>query len=97
MLRERMSGLDEALDEVGRERGSIRRTVGIRLNEPGEGRGDDGRATDADAAGLADLFDELEAFGFADTIVWATAKTPAAVERIAAARESHLARTIGAR
>jgi alkanesulfonate monooxygenase SsuD/methylene tetrahydromethanopterin reductase-like flavin-dependent oxidoreductase (luciferase family) len=96
MLRERMGALDEALDEVGRERGSIRRTVGIRLNEPGEGRGDDGRATDADSAGLADLFDELEAFGFADTIVWATAKTPPALERIAAARESHLARTIGA-
>jgi alkanesulfonate monooxygenase SsuD/methylene tetrahydromethanopterin reductase-like flavin-dependent oxidoreductase (luciferase family) len=90
-LRERMRALDEALDAVGRDRGAIRRTVGIRLHEPGQ-RGDDERSTDADAQGLADLLDELEAFGFADTIVWATAKTPAALERIARARELHLAR-----
>lgn len=90
-LRSRMRNLDEACDVVGRERGSIRRTVGIRLHEPGE-RGDDARATDTDAAGLADLFDELDAFGFADAIVWATAKTPAALERIAQARELHRAR-----
>ena len=32
------------------------------LFEPGE-RGDDARSTDADAAGLADIFDELEAIG----------------------------------
>ena len=70
----------------------MRRTVGIRLNEPGNGVGDDGRATDVDAAGLADLFDELESVGVADTILWATAKTPAAIERIAEARELHLAR-----
>lgn len=94
MLRERMRDLDNALDAVGRDRGAIRRTVGIRVHEPGEGP--DERATDADAAGLADLLDELEAFGFADTIVWATAKTPVALERIGHARDLHLARrTIG--
>jgi hypothetical protein len=91
LLRERMRDLDAALDAAGRDRGAIRRTVGIRLHEPGLG-GDDERGTDADAAGLADLLDELEAVGFADTIVWATAKTPAALERIARARELHLAR-----
>jgi FMNH2-dependent dimethyl sulfone monooxygenase len=95
MLRGRLRDLDAALDAAGRDQSTLRRTVGIRLNEPGEGAGDDGRATDADATGLADLFDELESIGFADTIVWATAKTPAALERIAAAREQHLARTIG--
>jgi alkanesulfonate monooxygenase SsuD/methylene tetrahydromethanopterin reductase-like flavin-dependent oxidoreductase (luciferase family) len=96
LLRERMRGLDEAMDAAGRDRAAIRRTVGIRLNEPGEGAGDDRRATDVDASGLADLFDELESIGFADTIVWATAKTPAALERIAEAREIHVARrTIG--
>jgi FMNH2-dependent dimethyl sulfone monooxygenase len=95
MLLGRLRDLDAALDEAGREQSTLRRTVGIRLNEPGEGAGDDGRATDADATGLADLFDELESIGFADTIVWATAKTPAALERIATAREQHLARTIG--
>ncbi len=92
LLSERLRDLDEALDAVGREQGSMRRTVGIRMNEPGNGVGDDGRATDVDAAGLADLFDELESVGVADTILWATAKTPAAIERIAEARELHLAR-----
>jgi FMNH2-dependent dimethyl sulfone monooxygenase len=92
MLEGRLRDLNEALDAAGREQGSMRRTVGIRLNEPGEGAGDDGRATDADAEGLSDLFDELGALGFADTIVWATAKTPSALERIAQAREIHLAR-----
>lgn len=92
MLRERLRGLNDALDAAGRDQGSMRRTVGIRLNEPGEGPGDDGRATDAEAAGLADLLDELTSMGFADAIVWATAKTPAAIERIAEARELHLAR-----
>ncbi len=95
LLAQRMRGLDEALDAAGRDRGAIRRTVGIRLHEPGQVPEDE-RGTDADAAGLADLLDELEALGFADTIVWATAKTPAALERIAQAREMHLARrTIG--
>ena len=89
-LRERMRNLDEACDAVERDRGSIRRTVGIRLHEPGEGH--DGRSTDTDAAGLADLLDELDAFGFADAVVWATAKTPAALERIAQARELHQGR-----
>ena len=90
-LRERMRGLDEALDDVGRDPATMRRTIGVRLHEPGQ-RGDDERSTDADADGLADLFDELEAFGFADAIVWATAKTPAALERIQEARERHVAR-----
>jgi alkanesulfonate monooxygenase SsuD/methylene tetrahydromethanopterin reductase-like flavin-dependent oxidoreductase (luciferase family) len=95
MLQGRLRDLNQALDAAGRDPASMRRTVGIRLNEPGEGPGEDGRATDADASGLADLFDELESIGFADAIVWATAKTPAALDRIAKAREQHLARTIG--
>src|SRR5215218_9384727 len=52
MVRGRLRDLDEACDAVGRERASIRRTVGIRLHEPGE-RGEDARSTDPDAAGLA--------------------------------------------
>jgi len=91
MVRGRLRDLDQACDAVGRERGSIRRTVGIRLHEPGEG-GEDARSTDTDATGLADLFDEYEAIGFADAIVWASAKTPAALERIAEPRRIHLDR-----
>jgi alkanesulfonate monooxygenase SsuD/methylene tetrahydromethanopterin reductase-like flavin-dependent oxidoreductase (luciferase family) len=88
MVRERLRDLDAACDAVGRDRGTMRRTIGIRLHEPGQ-RGDDARSTDTDAAGLADLLDEYEALGFADAIVWASAKTPAAVERIAEARRLH--------
>jgi alkanesulfonate monooxygenase SsuD/methylene tetrahydromethanopterin reductase-like flavin-dependent oxidoreductase (luciferase family) len=91
-LRERAAALGQACDEIGRARDSIRRTVGIRLHEPGGGA-DDSRGTDTDAAGLADLLDELERdFGFADAIVWSLAKTPVALERIAEARELHQGR-----
>jgi alkanesulfonate monooxygenase SsuD/methylene tetrahydromethanopterin reductase-like flavin-dependent oxidoreductase (luciferase family) len=91
MVRERLRDLDAACDAVGRDRATMRRTIGIRLHEPGQ-RGDDARSTDTDAAGLADLLDEYEALGFADAIVWASAKTPAAVERIAEARRLHQSR-----
>lgn len=92
MLRERLRDLDAACQAEGRDPATMRRTVGIRLHEPGQ-RGDDARSTDADAAGLADLFDEHQAAGFADAIVWASAKTPAAIERIAEARALHVARS----
>jgi alkanesulfonate monooxygenase SsuD/methylene tetrahydromethanopterin reductase-like flavin-dependent oxidoreductase (luciferase family) len=90
-VRQRLADLDAACDEVGRDRAEIRRTVGIRVFEPGE-RGDDARSTDADAEGLADIFDELEAAGFADAIVWSIGKTPAALERIGEARRIHVGR-----
>ncbi|HET9851052.1 MAG TPA: LLM class flavin-dependent oxidoreductase [Candidatus Limnocylindrales bacterium] len=90
-VRQRMADLDSACEDVGRPRGEIRRTVGIRVFEPGE-RGEDARSTDADAEGLADIFDELEAAGFADAIVWSIGKTPAALERIGEARRIHVNR-----
>lgn len=93
VLRERLRALDEACATVGREPGSLRRTIGIRLHEPG--KRDETRGTDADAAGLADLFDELAAVGFADALIWSLAKTPAGLDRVAEAREVHRARTIG--
>jgi alkanesulfonate monooxygenase SsuD/methylene tetrahydromethanopterin reductase-like flavin-dependent oxidoreductase (luciferase family) len=90
-LRQRTSAIDSALDAAGRDRTSLRKTVGIRLHEPGQ-RGDDARGTDAEAEGLADFFDELEAFGYQDALVWSIGKTTAALERLAKARELHLAR-----
>ncbi|HYK96481.1 MAG TPA: LLM class flavin-dependent oxidoreductase [Candidatus Dormibacteraeota bacterium] len=90
-LRERTAGIDAALDAAGRDRASLRKTVGIRLHEPGA-LGDDARGTDANAQGLADLFDELEAFGYQDALVWSVGKTTAAVERLAQAREIHRGR-----
>jgi alkanesulfonate monooxygenase SsuD/methylene tetrahydromethanopterin reductase-like flavin-dependent oxidoreductase (luciferase family) len=91
-MRTRLADLDEACAAVGRDPGSIRRTVGIRLHEAGEG-GDDDQGTDAGPAGLADFFDELKAAGFADAIVWSLSKSPAALERIAEAAELHRARS----
>jgi alkanesulfonate monooxygenase SsuD/methylene tetrahydromethanopterin reductase-like flavin-dependent oxidoreductase (luciferase family) len=90
-LRERTAGIDAALAEAGRDRTSLRKTVGIRLHEPGQ-LGDDTKGTDANAQGLADLFDELEAFGYQDALVWSVGKTTAAVERLAQAREIHRGR-----
>jgi alkanesulfonate monooxygenase SsuD/methylene tetrahydromethanopterin reductase-like flavin-dependent oxidoreductase (luciferase family) len=94
-LRERLADLDEACAATGRDPASLRRTVGIRLHPPGEGA-DDESGTDADAAGLADLFDELAVLGFADAIIWSLAKTAATIDTIARARETHRARTIDA-
>ena len=90
-LRESTRDLDAACDAVGRQRTSIRRTVGLRVHEPGEGKNDND-GTDADAAGLADLFDELEALGYGDALIWSFPKSLAALERIAEARRIHLAR-----
>jgi alkanesulfonate monooxygenase SsuD/methylene tetrahydromethanopterin reductase-like flavin-dependent oxidoreductase (luciferase family) len=90
-LRERTAGIDAALDAAGRDRASLRKTVGVRLHEPGQ-LGDDAKGTDADARGLADFFDELEAFGYQDVIVWSVGKTTAALDRLAEARQLHQAR-----
>jgi FMNH2-dependent dimethyl sulfone monooxygenase len=90
-LRTRLRDLDEACAAVGRDPTTLRRTVGIRLHPPGEGADDEG-GTDTDAAGLADLFDELEDAGFVDAIIWSLARSPVAIERIAEARELHQGR-----
>ena len=91
LVRRRLADLDEACARVGRDPSTIRRTVGLRVHEPGR-RGDDDRGTDAGAEGLADLFDQLAAVGFDDALIWSIEKSPTALERIAEARELHLAR-----
>ena len=50
---------------------------------------DDPTGLDADADGLAALFDDLAGVGFDDAIVWSISKSAAAIERIAAARRRH--------
>jgi alkanesulfonate monooxygenase SsuD/methylene tetrahydromethanopterin reductase-like flavin-dependent oxidoreductase (luciferase family) len=92
-LRTRLDGLATACAAVGRDPSTLRRTIGIRLDEPGTGSPDDPTALDADAAGLADFLDELAGLGFDDALIWSTAKSEAAVERIAEARKVHLARS----
>lgn len=88
-LRARLSDLDVACQSVGRDPATIRRTVGIRLHRSGAGRGD-AAGLEADADGLARLFDDLAALGLDDAIVWSISKSAADVERIADARRRHL-------
>lgn len=92
LLRRRNGELDEACARVGRDAATIRRTVGLRVHQPGT-LGDDARGTDASADGLADVFDELEAEGFSDALIWSLEKSPAALERIAEARRLHVRRS----
>jgi alkanesulfonate monooxygenase SsuD/methylene tetrahydromethanopterin reductase-like flavin-dependent oxidoreductase (luciferase family) len=90
-LRAHLTGLTAACEAFGRDPATVRRTVGIRLHEPGSREGAaDATGIAADADGLAALFDDLAALGIDDAIVWAISKSPAAVERIAAARRRHL-------
>jgi alkanesulfonate monooxygenase SsuD/methylene tetrahydromethanopterin reductase-like flavin-dependent oxidoreductase (luciferase family) len=90
-LRASLRDLEEACAAVGRDPATMRRTVGLRVHEPGQ-QGDDEHGTDAEAAGLADLFDELATVGLDDSVIWSLAKTPAALDRIGEARRIHLAR-----
>jgi probable F420-dependent oxidoreductase len=88
-LRQRLADLDAACEAAGRDPRSIRRTVGVRVHEPGQ-LGDDVQGTDADAAGLADLWDEMADLGVDDVVVWSLSKTPAALERLAESRGIHM-------
>jgi alkanesulfonate monooxygenase SsuD/methylene tetrahydromethanopterin reductase-like flavin-dependent oxidoreductase (luciferase family) len=90
-LRASLRDLEAACDAVGRDPGTMRRTIGLRVHEPGQ-RGEDDHGTDADAAGLADLFDELASIAVDDAVIWSLAKTPEALDRIAEARQLHVAR-----
>jgi alkanesulfonate monooxygenase SsuD/methylene tetrahydromethanopterin reductase-like flavin-dependent oxidoreductase (luciferase family) len=89
--RQRVADLDAACARMGRDPEAVRRTVGIRVREPGSDAGE-GKSTDADVAGLADIFDEHAALGFVDAVVWSLSKTPAALERIGEARRIHVGR-----
>lgn len=88
-MRALLAALDAACREAGRDPATLRRTVGIRLHDPGAGGGDrTGLAADAD--GLAAVFDGLAAAGIDDAIVWSLSKSASALDRIADARRLHL-------
>jgi alkanesulfonate monooxygenase SsuD/methylene tetrahydromethanopterin reductase-like flavin-dependent oxidoreductase (luciferase family) len=91
-LRTRMAAMDAACEAAGRDPATMRRTIGVRLHEPGAAA-DDASGLDADAAGLADFLDELAVLGVHDALIWSIAKSEAAVERIAEARRLHLGRS----
>jgi alkanesulfonate monooxygenase SsuD/methylene tetrahydromethanopterin reductase-like flavin-dependent oxidoreductase (luciferase family) len=89
-LHEHLRALAEACADEGRDPISVRRTVGIRLHEPGEGA-DDARGTDVGPEGLASFFDELDDLGIDDAIVWLLDKSEQALERLAEATSIHRA------
>jgi alkanesulfonate monooxygenase SsuD/methylene tetrahydromethanopterin reductase-like flavin-dependent oxidoreductase (luciferase family) len=89
LLRARLAELDAACDAVGRDRSTIRRTVGLRLGDPGAGE-DDETTLVADADRLATAFDGLADLGVDDAIVWSLSKSMASLDRIADARRRHL-------
>jgi len=90
-LRTRLAALEAACADVGRDPATLRRTIGIRFHDPGTGA-EDQFGLDADAAGLADLLDELADLGIDDALVWSISKSRESVERIAEARRLHLGR-----
>lgn len=90
-LTARLEALDRACAAASRDPATMRRTVGVRLRDPG-GSTDDPSASNASGEALADLFDAFAARGFDDVVIWAISKTRAALARIALAREIHLAR-----
>ena len=88
-LRALLAELDSACRAVDRDPATLRRTVGIRIHDPGGvSVGASGLAADTDR--LTALFDDLAALGIDDAIVWSTAKSAAAIARIADARRWHL-------
>ncbi|HSL76411.1 MAG TPA: LLM class flavin-dependent oxidoreductase [Candidatus Limnocylindrales bacterium] len=91
-LRGRLAELDLACDAVGRDRTTLRRTVGVRLGDPGAAESD-ARTLVGDADALARLFDDLAAAAVDDAIVWSLSKSVDAIDRIAEARRRHLGGT----
>jgi alkanesulfonate monooxygenase SsuD/methylene tetrahydromethanopterin reductase-like flavin-dependent oxidoreductase (luciferase family) len=91
-LRALLAELEAACREVERDPATLRRTVGVRVHDPGAPDADP-RGLVADTDRLAALFDDLAALGIDDTIVWATSKSSAAIDRIADARRWHLGLT----
>ena len=87
----RLAALQDACLAAGRDPATMRRTIGIRLHDPGTGGGDP-LGLDADAEGLAEFFDELAALGIDDALVWSISKSAASVDRIGEARRLHRGR-----
>jgi alkanesulfonate monooxygenase SsuD/methylene tetrahydromethanopterin reductase-like flavin-dependent oxidoreductase (luciferase family) len=88
-MRALLAGLDAACVRVGRDPATMRKTVGIRIHDPGAPLGDRaGLPGDPDR--LAALFGDLLTLGVDDAIVWSTSKSSAAIDRIADARRRHL-------
>ena len=89
-LRSRLAGLDAACAAVGRDPASIRRTVGIRLHEPGTAPATTRRAPTPTPLASPTCSTSSPASASTTRIIWSISKSAAALERIAEARRLHL-------
>lgn len=93
-LATRLEEFDAALDAAGRPRGAVERTVGLIVRNPDERAAADSPplAFGGPIDELADVLDEHAAAGVDHVIVWLEPKTPANLERLAAATAIHRGR-----
>jgi alkanesulfonate monooxygenase SsuD/methylene tetrahydromethanopterin reductase-like flavin-dependent oxidoreductase (luciferase family) len=84
-LRERLSDLDTALDEEGRERSSLERTVGLLVRDPDQPGDEDEDWFSGSVEELASLLRAHEELGLSHAIVILEPRTPRSVERLAEA------------
>jgi probable F420-dependent oxidoreductase len=86
-LRERLDDLDRALDEAGRDRGSLGRHVGLLVRDPDQAAEDDSDFFAGTVEELADLLREHERLGIGHAVAILEPRTPQSVERLARAVE----------
>jgi FMNH2-dependent dimethyl sulfone monooxygenase len=84
-LRERLSDLDTALDEEGRERSSLERTVGLLVRDTDQPGDEDEDWFSGSVEELASLLRAHEELGLSHAIVILEPRTPRSVERLAEA------------
>jgi probable F420-dependent oxidoreductase len=84
-LRERLSDLDTALDEEGREHGSLERTVGLLVRDPDQPGDEDEDWFSGSVEELASLLRAHKELGLSHAIVILEPRTPRSVERLAEA------------
>jgi probable F420-dependent oxidoreductase len=95
LFRKRLADLDAALVAAGRDPASLTRTSGIIVRNPDERAAEDSppAAFGGSVEELAEVLDEHAAAGMEHAIVWLEPKTPASLERLAAARKLYLSRS----
>jgi alkanesulfonate monooxygenase SsuD/methylene tetrahydromethanopterin reductase-like flavin-dependent oxidoreductase (luciferase family) len=83
-LRERMTALDEALVDAGRDLAGLERTVGLIVHDAGQPPEDEeGLAIPGAPEGVAHALAEYERLGFSHVIVFLEPTTTEAIERLA--------------
>jgi probable F420-dependent oxidoreductase len=96
-LHDQLAALDGALEAVGRDPASIRRTVGMQVRDPQTTNPEDARsvAFAGSVEALAEAFDAYAALGIDDLVIWLVPKSPDLLGRVAEAAEIHRRRATG--